>query len=195
MTKNKILLAICAALMLTLSGTAQTKKYAVKSGVITYDQETVLGKMKMHDKIIVSFDDFGMKECKETYKDDALDEVFFSNGKELFVLKPKVKTAYKRGQAYRGTELKFDWNEVSTKDKKEGRAKQLPSRTVAGKTCEAFQHTLGSTTSIFAGWSGITLYSEVKSKGMTITTKAVKIEENASIPSSKFQVPAGFAMQ
>lgn len=192
---------VCTLALLTLlslstvASFGQTKKYDLKSGIITFETETLVMKMKMHDKSVLTFDDYGMKECKETYKDGALDEVTFSDGKTIYLVKPSAKTAYKRGTAYRGTELKFDWNEVSAKDKKEGKAKQLPARTIAGKSCEAFQHVLGSTTSIFAGWKGITLLMETKSDQMTVTTKAVKVEENVAVPAAKFQVPPGYKVQ
>ncbi len=195
MVPRTMFLTLCSILVLVLSATAQPKKYDIKSGVITFDQATILSGMTMRSKIVVTFDEYGMKERKETYNEGVLDEVFFSDAKDLYLLKPASKAAYKRGSAYRGTELKFDWDEVSSRDKKEGKAKQLPSRTVAGKKCEAFQHQMRSTTTVFAGWKGITLYTEVKSSGMTITTKAVTVEENIAVPPSKFQIPSGYKVE
>jgi len=174
---------------------SQPKKYDIKSGIVTFETETSIGKMKITGKIVVLFDDYGMKECKETYKDNALSEITFSDGKTIYLVKPEKKIAFKRGDATRGTELKCDWAEVSEKDKQLGKAKMLPARTIAGKNCEASQVGSGGTASTFAGWKGIKLYSEVKTGMMSTISKAVKIEENAAVPASKFQVPPGYSIQ
>jgi hypothetical protein len=41
---------------------AQTKKYDIKSGIVTYDIATSIGEMKVGSKAIVYFDDYRMKE-------------------------------------------------------------------------------------------------------------------------------------
>jgi hypothetical protein len=183
-------IAFCPATTLS-----QTKKYDIKSGIVTFETEMLIGKMKTTGKAIVFFDEYGMKECKETYEDNQLSEINFSDGKTIYLVKVNKKTAFKSGDAYRGTELKCDWAEVSEKDKQSGKAKKLPARTIAGKSCEAFQVASGSTVSVFAGWKGITLYSEVKTGMMNVISRAVKVEENAAVPASKFQVPAGYSVQ
>jgi hypothetical protein len=174
---------------------SQTKKYDIKSGIVTFETEMLIGKMKTTGKAIVLFDDYGIKECKETYEDNQLSEITFSDGKTIYLVKVNKKTAFKSGDAYRGTEYKCDWAEVSEKDKQSGKAKKLPARTIAGKSCEAFQVGSGSTVSVFAGWKGITLYSEVKTGMMNVISRAVKIEENAAVPASKFQVPVGYSIR
>lgn len=183
-----VLAALCASLL-----DAQTKKYDVKSGVVTFETTIDLGSTKMTNMSTVFFDDYGMKECRESYDDGKLKESFFSDGKTLYLLIHAEKSAYNRGQASRGTEMKFDWNEISANDKKEGKAKQLPAMTVAGKKCDAYELETQYGKTTCAGYKNVTLYMKLASKGMTTVTKAVKFEENASVPADKFKVPAGYA--
>lgn len=191
-----VALAVTVALILSVeNATAQTKKYDIKSGIVTFEIDMTVGKMKMAQKAIVYFDDYGMKECKETFADGKLQQSFFSDGKTMYTLKHSKKEAYKSGDAYRGTEMRFDWDEVSACDKKEGKAKQLPGMTIAGKKCEAFRVTTSSNTTRFAGWNHICLLIDVTSKGVSTVTKAVSVQENANVPSDKFKVPAGYQLK
>ncbi len=186
---------LLSSLLLVIGAGAQTKKYDIKSGIVTIETTMKMGSMTLPKKDIIYFDDYGMKECKDTYQDGKLTESFFSDGKFLYKVIHDDKKAYKSGTAYRGTEMKFDWNEISAKDKKEGKAKQVPDMKVAGKTCQAFELTDRGNTTTFAGWSGITLLTDLKSKSMNSVSKAVKVEENAKVPAAKFAVPAGYAVQ
>ncbi len=176
-----------------------TKKYEVKSGIITFETMMEMAGMKIPSKEILYFDDYGMKECKETYKDGKLTESFFSDGKDLYKVIHEQKTAYKSGAAYRGTEMQFNWDEVSQKDKDAGVAKQGAKETVAGKDCETFTFittTAGMNTSTkYAGWNRILLSIELSSKDMKSTSKAVKVEENASVSPDKFTVPSDYKTQ
>lgn len=185
--KRTLVLLLAAV---TLSASAQTNKYGIKSAIVTFEQVTDMGSMKIKNKVIVYFDDYGMKECRETYEGDKVKEAFFSDGKNLYLLIPADKSVYDRGSAYRGTELRFDWNEVSKKDKESGKAKKLPNVVIAGKQCESFQVGSKYGTTVFAGWKNITLLTSNESKSMKTTVKAVKVEENAKVPPEKFKVPA-----
>jgi hypothetical protein len=192
---KKLILVSLLALVACAAADAQTKKYDIKSGVVTFETTMKVGTMSIVSKSIVYFDDYGMKECKETYKDDVLKESFFSDGKNLYAVHFAEKTAFKRGVASRGTEFRFDWNEISDKDKKSGKAKQLPALTIAGKKCESFEYSDGGTTTKYAGWSNICLMIDLTSKSVSSMTKAMKLEENAKVPADKFVVPAGFALK
>ena len=192
---KKVILVILLALFAFSASEAQTKKYDIKSGIITFETTMKMGSMSIVTKSIVYFDDYGTKECRETYEGDALKESFFSDGKNLYEVYFANKMATKRGAAYRGTEFRFNWNDISDKDKKSGKAKQLPGVTVAGKKCEAFEYSDGGTTTKYAGWGNICLMIDLTSKNMSSVTKAVKLEENAKVPGDKFVVPAGFELK
>jgi hypothetical protein len=192
---KKLTLGALLVFTLLAAAEAQTKKYDIKSGIVTFETTVKMGNMSIVTKSIVYFDDYGAKECKETYKADVLKESFFSDGKNLYAVYFADKTAMKRGVAYRGTEFRFNWNEISDKDKKSGKAKQLPGLTVAGKKCESFQYSDGGTTTKYAGWGNICLLIDLASKNVSSITKAVKLEENAKVSGDKFAVPAGFTLK
>jgi hypothetical protein len=170
----------------------QTKKYDLKSGIVTFENTMKMGTIKVTERVVTYFDEYGMKECKDTYEGDKLKESFFSDGESLYKVIHARKEAYKAGPAYRGTELRIDWDEVSPKDKKEGKASKIANVTVAGKNCEGFTTIDKGTTSTFAGWGHICLFSDIAMKGMETVTKAVRLEENVNVPAEKFKVPAGY---
>jgi hypothetical protein len=177
------------------SAISQTHKYGVKSGSVTFEKETTMGRTQLKEKIVLWFDDYGMKEARESIDDDVLKDVTMTDGVTIYLVKPSARTAFKRGAASRGIEYKFDWNEVAERDKKDGKAKKLPGRTVAGKQCDAYEYVSGGTVSTFAGWMGITLFSEVKRTNMAVTTRAIKVEEGVTVPAGKFRVPDGYAVK
>jgi hypothetical protein len=192
---KKLILVVLLALCTLAVAEAQAKKYDIKSGIVTFETIAKMSGITIKTKSIVYFDDYGTKECKETFEDDALKESFFSDGKDLYEVYFANKMAVKRGVARRGTEFQFNWNDISDKDKKAGKAKQLPGLTVAGKKCESFEYSDAGTTTKYAGWSRICLLADLTSKDMHSVTRAVKVEENAKVSGDKFAVPAGFTMQ
>jgi len=192
MTRTLRLLALIACVAVPGSSAAQFKKYDMKSGIVTFETVMTMGKTEMKLKSVVTFDDWGAREKRDSYAGEALKETFLCDGKNQITIVPAKKEAYIVGQCSRGTELRFDWNEVSNRDKKEGKARQLPPMTVAGKKCEAFEIKDTRSTSRFAGFGKVTLYTEVASAGTKTVSKAVKLEENAAIPADALQVPAGY---
>jgi hypothetical protein len=189
-------LAIAAMLVfLNLGSSGQTKKYDIKSCTITFEMTQKMAGLDMKKKVVVSFDDYGMKECRETYQGDKIQEVFFSDGKELHKLQPAKKAAFNRGKADRGTEPTISWNDVSADDKKAGKAKQLPNITIAGKTCESFVYTSDKESTTYAVWNHILMMVDMKSKQMSVLKKAVKVDEKTAVSADKFKVPAGYTLQ
>jgi hypothetical protein len=189
--------AVAVIFMISWTSQAQMKKYNIKSGVVTYDQNLKVMGMEMKKKIVVYFDDFGVKECRETYSGDKLEERYFSDGNNLYSVKPSKKQAFKRGVSSRGTELRMEWSDFATeKDRQSGKFKKLPDMTIAGKKCEVFEHDDGNGAfSRYGGWNKILMYLHVKSKSVESVKQAVKVEENAKVSPEKFNIPAGFAVQ
>lgn len=126
--KRTMLLLAAIGFLVTAAAQTPVKKYDIKSGVVTYELIMKMGDMQIQKKIVVYFDDFGMKECKETFSKDKLEESNFSDGKNLYLVKHNGKTAYKQGPAYRGTELRVEWSEFGTeKQRQSGMYKRLPA--------------------------------------------------------------------
>lgn len=196
--KTMIILTLSAVVVALLSFPlqAQSKKYGIKSGVVTFEETTTMGKMKIEGKQVIYFDEYGLKECRDTYESGVLKETFLSDGHNLYTINHAEKTAFSRGQASRGTELRFDWNEeVSAKDKREGKARKLPNMIVAGKDCESFELITASGKTVLAGWNHVCLMIELTGPKMRKVSKAIKIEENASVPAEKFRVPRGYPIK
>lgn len=197
--KRKILLIVSAVFIIAATVVAQEnfKKYDMKSGIVTYEVVTKMGNFKMESKEIVYFDEYGMKECKETYTNNKLKESFFSDGKDLYTVKFNQKTAYKRGSAYRGTELRVEYSEFGTEnDRNSGMVKKIPSMKVADKTCEMIEVNDGKgTVTKYGGWNKILLLMDTKTKDMQTIMRAVKVEENAKVPQEKFKVPSGYKVE
>jgi hypothetical protein len=194
--KRKMLFLLLATIVLTVTAGAQTatKKYDIKSGIVTYESVMKMSGMEIKKKLIVYFEDFGMKECKETYSADRLSESFFSDGKDLYLAKHDNKKAFKQGTASRGTELRVEWSEFGTeKERKAGIYKKLPVMTVAGKSCDMFEYNDGKgSITKYGGWNKILLYMDMQTKSLQSTQTAVKVEENVKVPPEKFQIPAGY---
>jgi hypothetical protein len=195
MNSRSMTLLISVLMMMAVSLSAQIKKYNIKSGIVRFELVIKSGSMNITQKLVVSFDDYGMKECKDKYNGDKLTESYLSDGKTLYSVMHAKKIAYKRGDAFRGTEVRFDWNDISDKDKKEGRATKIANMKVAAKDCEAYQTTTASGKSTFAGWSHILLYFDLRATASQSTMTATKIEENANIPPGKFAIPADYQVK
>jgi hypothetical protein len=195
----RVLMLVSVAIIFSVIAAAQTplKKYDIKSGMVTYELIMKVGDFEIKNKIIVYFDDYGLKECRETFSKDKLEQSAFSDGKALYIVKPAKKTAYHRGSASRGTELRVEWSEFGTeKDKQSGLYKKLPGMTVAGKNCEVFEYNDGKgTVTQYAGWNKILMYMSSKTSSTDTVQKAVKIEENIKVPAEKFSVPAGYKVE
>lgn len=169
------------------------KKYLIKSGVITY--ETVLNTISVHlkYKTVVYFDAYGMKERRDTYSGDTLSDSFFSDGENKYRINYGSNKAYWSGKAYRGTEPKFGWEEVTEDDKKSGKVRLIPDEVIAGKKCTAYMVKSGVITARYAGWNDILMLSEIKSPGGSSTMKAVAVKED-DVPKGIFSVPAGYTI-
>jgi hypothetical protein len=179
-----------------MAAQAAFHKYDVKSGIVTLDSVMKMGTFEMKTKVVVYFDDYGMKECKETYQDGKLAESVFSDGKTLYALKPGKKAAFKQGDAFRGTELRVDFSEMGTqKDRDSGLVKKVAPMTIAGKQCEVIEAKTGDTITQYGGWKKVMVYMKTSSSSMTTIIKATKIEENVPVPADKFKVPAGYTVK
>ena len=196
MKRSTSYVAIVAMLgIVTLASNGQTKKYDIKSCIVTFEMTQKVAGMDIKNKVVLSFDDYGTKECRETYQGDKIREVYFSNGKELYSLNPNKKTAAKLGDGSLGTEGRLDWNDISSADKKSGNAKQLPKMTIAGKTCEAFVVNVAGSSTTYAIWNHILMMLDMKSKDVTMLKKAVAVDEKTPVSADKFKVPKGYTVK
>lgn len=171
--------------------TTTERKYGVKSGEIVY--ETSLNTISVHMtyKTVVYFDDYGIKERRDTYKGDTLTESYLSDGKNTYRINHEKKQAFFSGKAYKGTEPKFGWNGIGEEDKKSGKAKLAPDEIIAGKECTVYTVKSDIVSAKFAGWEDIVMLSEISSPGGVSSTVATSITIE-KVPASTFRIPRGY---
>ncbi|RPI76587.1 MAG: hypothetical protein EHM45_12485 [Desulfobacteraceae bacterium] len=188
---------LCLVAALILGWAFQTpaaNKYDVKSGIITFETVMRVGKTAIKTQKILYFDDFGAKECEETYSQGRLGSVLICDGKNRISLAPAKKKAVKEGPCDRGIGTRIDINDMGTeKEIQAGVVKKMPSMTVAGQTCEVIQVTKkNGEVDVYGGWNRVLVYLKTGSKVVATEIKAIKIEANAAVPKEKFEIPAGY---
>jgi hypothetical protein len=172
------------------------KKYAIKSGTITFERTGVSAKKK----IMVYFDDYGTKERNEVYNNKGkLDEFRFSDGETMYKISLKKgteKVAYNMGPGSSGTEMKFVAEPFKNpEEQQQQNFKKLPDKKILGKTCQAYSVRDSAAETTFAGWNGVLLYVKVIMKMGESFTQAVDFKENAKIDPALFKVPDGYAVK
>lgn len=170
------------------------KKYDIKSGVITFKTSMNTLTVTVSYKTVISFDNYGMRERRDTYDGDVLSETFLSDGFSNYNISHKHKKIVRTGKAYRGTESKFGWDNISEEDVKAGKVIKDPVMTIAGKKCKVYTILAGVATVTYGGWQNIILLNKVESPGGKSTSEAEKIEIY-SVDESTFILPKGYTIK
>lgn len=170
------------------------RKYKVKSGIITYETQLKTISVKLNYMTLVYFDDYGLKERRDTYDNGQLKESFMSDGKSLYQLSHLKKTAYRTGAATHGTEAQFNWDKVTKEEKDSGTVIKLPNEIIAGKDCEIYFVKATVATARYGGWKNINMLSEITSPGGTSLMKAINIEI-IPVDKERFELPPGYTLQ
>lgn len=174
----------------TLSPTGQ--KYTVKSGIVEY--ETVAMGITM--KKTLYFDDFGKKECEESFFEGNLSEVSYTDGTDRFTMRMKDTDKIcwvSKGNGRYGIGAKVD---VAGVKNYKGRMEitVLPNRTVAGFDCEGYVSKRRNMETSMFGYKGVMMYLENTGR-MKVKTAAVKASFDVDVPADKFQPRAGFTLK
>ena len=171
------------------AATEQPKgKYTLKSGVVEY-KTTVMG---MEAKQTLSFDDYGAKELT-------------SVSIEMMGYKSTSYTLNRDGYVYSydlekktGTKMKavpqanIDFANLTDDIVKEMKINKEGEESFLGKTCTKFSidNDKLSMKGSYLVWNGIPLKTDVDMGQMKMVLEAIKLDENASIPATTFDVPA-----
>ncbi len=190
--KKAIFLAVglCIACSLSAQG---YKKYDVKSGIVNLDIVMTIGKTQIKSQKIIYFDDYGVKECEETYSNGKLSGTLFSDGKDRISTNPSEKKATIEGTSTNGVGTRIDINDMGTaEDIKSGKVKKGAPMTMAGQTIETVVVTSKDGATTYGGWNKVMVYFNMPGKTMSTEIKATKLQANVPVPKEKFQVPAGY---
>ncbi|MEO6818361.1 MAG: hypothetical protein ABI204_01440 [Ginsengibacter sp.] len=170
------------------------KKYEIKSGIVRYQVilKTISVDMRYHT--ILYFDNFGARECKDTYAGDTLMESNMSDGKKTYKIDHIKKIAYYLGKAHYGVEPKYGWDNIAAEDIKSGKVKKLPNKIIAGKSCEAYEVNTGIASVTFGGWKNINVLADIHSPGGKSFTIATFISTEGT-PEEKFIIPPKYKIK
>lgn len=167
-------------------------KYAMKSGIIDL-KSTMMG---MEQKVTMYFDDFGKKEASVLTM-------------EMMGMKTESRTIKKDGYSYdinmtkkECTKKKLpgtgDPNDLNFKDMSADMMKKMSikkegNETFLGKDCEKYvmDYKEMKMKGTYLVWNAIPLKTDVDMGGIKMVMEATKIQENASVPADKFEVPEG----
>ena len=168
------------------------KKYDVRSGVIAFSTSMNTLTVNVTYKTVLSFDNYGMRERRDTYEGDVLTETFLCDGFNNYNISHTHKKIVRTGKAYRGTESRFGWDEIKKEDIKSGRVIKEAPQIIANKKCQVYSIMTGVASVTYGGWKHIILLNEVESPGGKSLSKAVKVELYNVDPET-FKLPKGYA--
>ena len=170
------------------------KKYDVRSGVITFNTSMNTLTVNVSYKTIISFDNYGMRERRDTYDGNVLSETFLCDGFNNYNISHIHKKIVRTGKAYRGTESRFGWDTINEEDIKSGKVIKKPTQVIANKTCRVFSINTGVASVTYGGWKHIILLNEVQSPGGKSLSKAVNVEIYPVDPET-FKLPKGYSVR
>lgn len=170
------------------------RKYNVKSGVITFNTSMNTLTVQVRYKTVISFDRYGIVERRDTYEGNVLSETFLSDGYNNYNISHKNKKIVRTGKAYRGTESRFGWDNISEEDLKAGKVVKDPTMIIAGKKCKVYTIMAGVATVTYGGWENIILLNKVESPGGKSISIAEKVEIFA-VDESVFKLPEGYTIK
>lgn len=168
-------------------------KYSLKSGIVEMKSQV----MGMEQKQVLFFDEYGAKECIEVTA-------------SMFGQKIHNLNINKDGYAYSvdmvkktGTKIKIptdaaiNFNDLGKGIAKDMNIKKVGTETVLGKTCDKYtiDYKKQQMKGYYLVWNGIALKTELTMMGMKTVVEVTKINENASIPADKFEIPKGIKIQ
>ncbi|MFC1745670.1 hypothetical protein ACFL35_16885 [Candidatus Riflebacteria bacterium] len=163
-------------------------RYQLKSGIIKFKLKGVFEGTKT-----LYFDRWGMREAHyETRKMELSGQqkankektLNLSDGKWFYSINLNKKTGIKNKKVL--TPIKN-----IDADMKRYRAKKTGSGSILGRKCDIWEINMKMAKNKTWMWKNIPLKTVVKTMGKTMSTAAIKIEENVVIPEDKFKIPAG----
>lgn len=172
-------------------------KYTLKSGIITMKIET----MGMKQDMTVYFDDYGTRECTETVY--AMDmgmagkiethNMTITRDGYIYNLDLVNKTGTKTKLIYnkKGKTDNIDFNHISPDNMKELNITKEGTEQVLDKTCDKYSMSCPDLNikATYYIWNGFSLKWETNMMGIVTKYTSTKIEENATVPAEKFEIP------
>lgn len=165
-------------------------KYKLKSAILSMTSET----MGMTQSMTMYFDDYGNKECVETTGDVMgmkVHQLSITKDGYMYSIDLTAKTGTKSKIATGGKQQDIDFNNLTDEMMKQMKITKQGTEEILGKTCDKYSmdDPAMKMKSTYSVWNGIPLKSDIDMAGITAKVTTTKIEENASIPADKFEIP------
>jgi hypothetical protein len=177
-------------------------KYAIKSGIITYDTEA----MGMKMPTTLYFDDYGNKECQEVKMEMEMmgtkvttHNLTITMDGYIYSLDLTNKTGTKMkmiNPAQASMTAGMDFSDLSEQYLKSMNMSKESSQTICGKNCDVFKidNEKMSMKGTIAIYNSIPMKMNMEAMGIPMNMIATKFEENTEIPTDKFTVPADITL-
>lgn len=171
-------------------------RYGIKSGII--HKKIVNSMMKGENTITIWFDRYGEIEVSENYTKlemmgQKIEETTWSSIRDgaLYSYKIGEKTGTKFLLSQTFDPKNVDWSKMTDELMKQYKVEKAGTEEFLGKTCDVYRMNNPEMGMVgtYLLWKNIVLKTETKMTGITVVEEVKKLEENADIPASKFELP------
>ncbi len=190
------------------SSSSIPRRYDVQSGIVTYEPLVIMG---IKSASTLYFDDYGRREARESVTDSNIMGMK-SHEKKVDITDGDYMISYEAEKIVNG---KDETSKVATKtDLRKFKEMAMKMGAEIGEQMKKDLDYREEGTEVIAGVTGTkysislnkekkeqrvygVLYKKISLKSQMggIIIKAAKIEENASVPAAKFEVPAGYTIK
>ncbi len=190
------------------SSTSTPGRYELQSGIVTYEPMVIMG---IKSVTTLYFDDYGRREARESVTDSNMMGMK-SHEKRVDITDGNFMISYEAEKIVNG---KDETSKVATKTdirkikemamkmgaeigeqmKKDFDYREEGSEVIAGVTGTKYSVSLNKENKEQRVYGVLYKKIALKTQMGAITVKAARIEENAVVPASKFEVPAGYTIK
>jgi hypothetical protein len=180
-----------------VSAAADTeKRYQIKSAMIMKTETNSM--MKGEKTITTWFDNYGAVEVTESESKleimgQKIEEKTWSMIRDgiLYTCNVGENKGSKIDLSKTFDAKNIDWSKLSDDLMKQYGIKKAGSEELLGRTCEKWimENGPAGATATYLVWKNIMLNNETKAAGITLVTKVTQLDENASIPAGKLELP------
>jgi hypothetical protein len=179
----------------TSAGKPEGARYGIKSGIIRFQSSA----MMMKQEIVTYFDDWGMKQRTDItmhVMGKKVHNVVITDSNYAFSYDMATKMGTKSPVDIEGSDH-INFNKLAQEDMQKFNLKKTGQETVAGKKCTiySFRDDEKKMSGTFSVWNGIVLKTESKVSRVNVSMEAYALEENPSIPSDTFIIPADVSLE
>ena len=195
---KKTVLTIIMAVIITASY-AQEKRYGIERAIVKATTTTAMPGMQQTVSSIQYFDEFGSKESAES---------FMTTGGQVVSMFTMMKDGYSyNANVMTGQGIKtklpsaadnyqmVNYLNLTNEVKSQYKIEEKGNERILGRDCKVYQMTVPVQGQIVEAtvsvWQGIPLKLSMSILGINIVQEATEIQEGATIPREKFELPAG----